>query len=199
MRHVKPGDTFVDIGANIGWFTLLASRLVGNSGHVIAFEPDPENYAILARNIERNSMKNVTPVKAALSCSPGNGWLYKSPDNLGDHRLFQCDGRESVSVELTRISDHIDWDIDFIKCDTQGHEWHVFSGMAGYFDQCEKRPPILLEVWPNGLEASGGNVDSLAAMFDGYGYDTGPIINAGISAKFDHDFEAHRTVLIEPR
>ena len=68
--------TVVDIGANYGSYTLIASKLVGNDGRVYAFEPEPGNYDILVKNIEMNGYTNVTPIRKAVSNKQGKVRLY---------------------------------------------------------------------------------------------------------------------------
>ena len=66
-KEIQPGDTVLDLGANIGYFTLLFAKLVGNNGIVFAFEPEPQNIALLTKNIKINNYKNVTLVPKAVS------------------------------------------------------------------------------------------------------------------------------------
>jgi tRNA G37 N-methylase Trm5 len=65
-RILRAGDVVVDIGAHVGYFTLIAARSVGPEGRVYAFEPDPENYALLVRNIELNGYQNIMPIQKAV-------------------------------------------------------------------------------------------------------------------------------------
>ncbi|MEM6996443.1 MAG: FkbM family methyltransferase, partial [Myxococcota bacterium] len=60
LERLEPGDTFVDVGANLGYYTVLAAKKVGPSGRVFAFEPDPESFALLKRNVDRNGLTNIT-------------------------------------------------------------------------------------------------------------------------------------------
>ena len=70
---VRSGDTVIDIGANVGYYTLLFSELVGETGRVIAFEPDPNNFALLERNVLGNGCRNVTLVPKAVAATTGRG------------------------------------------------------------------------------------------------------------------------------
>ena len=84
---LRPGDTFVDIGANIGIFSLLAARIVGPSGRVIAFEPVPITLEKLRANILLNDLQNITVVPAALCDETRRGFIHlDSENNLG--RIF---------------------------------------------------------------------------------------------------------------
>ena len=75
-KVVKKGDVVVDIGANMGYFTLLASRLVGREGKIYAFEPEPVNYGLLVKNIGINGYKNIVPVQKAVSDRTGTTRLF---------------------------------------------------------------------------------------------------------------------------
>src|SRR5262249_42101912 len=88
---VHENDTVVDVGANIGYYTLIFARLVGPRGRVFAFEPDPGNFALLKKNVEANRYKNVVLVNAALSDEPATLKLYLSEENRGDHRIYPSD------------------------------------------------------------------------------------------------------------
>jgi len=83
--EIRPGDVVLDIGANIGYYTLIFARLVGERGRVYAFEPDPTNFRLLKKNVRANGYQNVIFVKKAVADSSGSMPLYLCPDNKGDH------------------------------------------------------------------------------------------------------------------
>ena len=167
-RICREGDFVLDIGANIGWYSTLASFLVGKTGCVWAYEPDPENYEILNRNIQRCGATNVRAVRAALGATIEEVDLYLSPTNLGDHRLFN-DGsvRASVRVKVDTV-DHILSESNklpsIIKSDTQGSEGLIVRG-ASHFLATGWRPVWLLEFWPFGLRKSDTDPMELVAHF----------------------------------
>ena len=100
LRLLQPGDVFVDVGANIGYFSVLAASLVGEQGAVFSFEPDPNNYRLLCANMALNAFDgNSVTVEAALSDLAGEGRLFLSEDNLGDHQVYVGDEeRDSVPI-----------------------------------------------------------------------------------------------------
>jgi len=99
-REVKKGDTVLDIGANIGYYTLIFARLVGDTGKVYAFEPEPRNFEILKKNVETNGYKNVVLVNGAVSDSDTPLRLFISDTNMGDHKIFETDEeRESIEID----------------------------------------------------------------------------------------------------
>src|SRR5258708_4633510 len=124
---IKPGDVVLDLGANIGYYTLLFARLVGPAGRVYAFEPEPANCALLKKNVELNGYENVVLVSKAVSNQTGLGKLFLCDFNQGDHRLYDSkDGRPHIeieTVELDRFFHNYGGSFDFIKFDIQGAEW----------------------------------------------------------------------------
>jgi FkbM family methyltransferase len=157
-REVRPGMTVLDVGANIGYFTLLSARLVGPEGRVFAFEPDPDNFRLLNRNITDNGYRNVTAVNAAVTDRDGTLRLHRSAVNSGDHRAYDsADGRPAVEVRAVRL-DSLDLGggADFVKMDIQGSEWAALRGMERLLS-AERSPRLrlLMEFWPIGLTRFG--------------------------------------------
>src|SRR5262245_590665 len=88
MDLVKPNQVVLDIGANIGYYTLIFSKLVGPGGRVYAFEPHPTNFSLLDRNVQTNGYKNATVVRKAVADATGSLKLYESELNSADHRIY---------------------------------------------------------------------------------------------------------------
>ena len=130
---VKEGDVVVDIGANMGYFTLLAARLVGKTGRVYAFEPEPTNYSLLLKNIEVNGYDNVVPVQKAASNKSGKVKLFVSEEDAGNSTIFQYgDGRKFIEVEAVTLDEFFAdkaHPINVIKMDAEGAEMAVLLGM----------------------------------------------------------------------
>lgn len=175
---LKPGMTFIDIGANIGYFTVLAAKAVLKEGLVIAFEPDPHNVKLLMKNIKVNKLKNVTIVNKAVSDKPGHVRLFLSEVNSGDHRIY--DGkddeyfnagmpRREIKVETTTLEEYLCGNsrtADVIKMDIQGAEYAALQGMKRTLNQ---NPAIVLfaEFWPYGIKSCGHDpVCFLMDLFD---------------------------------
>lgn len=157
-REIKPGDIVVDIGANIGYYTLIFARLVGPNGKVYAFEPDPNNFELLRANIEANGYKNVVLEQKAVLNKLGEAKLHISFGNNGDHRLYDSnDGRSSILVEVVALDEYFKYReraIDFIKMDIQGAEPGAFSGMRSLV-QDNDNLKLTTEFWPAGLQRFG--------------------------------------------
>jgi len=99
---VKKGMVVVDLGAYIGYYTLIAAKIVGETGKVFAFEPEPHNYDLLVKNIEVNGYKNVIPVQKAVSNKTGTTYLALNPENkAGDWICDFHQGGEYIPISVT--------------------------------------------------------------------------------------------------
>jgi FkbM family methyltransferase len=171
-RSLAPGARFLDVGANLGYFTVLAAAWVGETGRVYAFEPEPRNAGLLTRNIAMNGVQNrVTACEAALSDHSGMARLYLHPDNLGDHQLHASADRESVEVQLFPGADWFagrETALDVIKIDVQGAEHAVVQGLLPLLRASGRKLRLLLELTPRSLREAGSSgeelVDTLAGL-----------------------------------
>ena len=134
QRTLKEGMNVMDIGAHIGTYTVLAAEKVGQSGKVIAIEPEPKNYKQLLKNIELNNFHNVIPQNIALTNHEGLEKLYLSPPPASDsHSLIFSDNKYSsieVSVKtLDQLLERLNLKkIDIIKIDAEGGEIPILKG-----------------------------------------------------------------------
>ena len=159
-EKIKVGSIVVDVGANIGLHTLNMARIVGNTGRVFAFEPDPSNFEILGENVKINNYQNIILEEKAVGDKHGRVTLYQS-DNPGNHRLFpqtkQTKGE--VEVELTSldkyfIDSNLAEKINFIKIDVEGLEFSVLNGMKNILKN-NKKIKILFEFVPENIMEVG--------------------------------------------
>jgi FkbM family methyltransferase len=155
-QRVAPGMRVVDIGANVGLYSLLLAGLAGPAGQVYAFEPEPSLFRTLAHNCRRSGLGNLTLFNQALGDRAGQVGFYRSIFNSGDNRLgdFGWQG-QGVQVEMVRLDDALpERCIDFIKMDVQGYEMRVLRGMEEVL-RSSPRLEIYFEFWPAGLRAAG--------------------------------------------
>jgi methyltransferase, FkbM family len=157
---LRQGMKVLDIGANIGFFTLIAAKCVGGQGHVYAYEPQRYNYRLLNLNLAVNRCANVTPQNKAVSDSCGKIRLYEDTVNYGAHsiadgNLIGHGGSKFVdAVTLDTIAASIPGtDFDLIKLDTQGAEGLIIRG--GEKTLTQTNPKMIIEFWPWGLRNLG--------------------------------------------
>jgi FkbM family methyltransferase len=149
VRHLGPGDVFYDIGANAGFFTLLAARRVGPSGHVYAFEPVPDNLASVCEQIEVNRLGHVDAIGAAVGRAPGRLALRYSPRASAMARLAHVGkaqpDEETLDVEVVCLDDFAKEHRapTMMKIDVEGAEGEVLEGARALL---EKGPKLLIEV-----------------------------------------------------
>src|SRR5580658_5837392 len=145
-RELKQGDVFVDVGANIGYFTVMASKLVGERGRVFAFEPNPFSYEILKRNVEVNDLHNTTIEQKAVSNFSGRIELWA---NKGNAYVWK-DGtrtRETFSADSIRLDDYFQSQhIDLMKMDIDGGEMMALDGASRVLSKDLEK--LVIEFWP---------------------------------------------------
>jgi FkbM family methyltransferase len=151
MRELKPGATFFDIGANVGFVTIIAARLVGPSGRVVAFEPVPENVAAIRENLALNRIDWVEVHETAIAREAGRASLIVS-DVSAFSRLSTTNvptgAREQIEVAVNSIDEFLAGGIepvpDVVKIDVEGAELEVIEGMQATL--AAHHPVILCEV-----------------------------------------------------
>jgi FkbM family methyltransferase len=170
----RPNMTFVDIGANTGYYSAWALGLLKGQGRIIAIEPDPEalRYLSSTRDINNSSIMSVMPYAA--SSQDGKCVLFRNPDNRGDNRLYENElCHDQVTIE-TRTVDHMLSDlaisnVDLIKIDVQGSEGHVLHGMKETLGRSPK-VTLLMEFWPWGLNKAGTDPGELLDFLARFGF-----------------------------
>ena len=150
LQHLRPGMTFYDCGANIGFLSLLAARLVGERGRVFAFEADPEVAGRLRENVERNSCSQVKVVEKAVWSEASKVFFERvdpatSPDRGLGH-VAETGSANTIEIEAITLDDFAKSGPapDLIKCDVEGAEVEVFRGARQLL--AEKRPVIVCEI-----------------------------------------------------
>jgi FkbM family methyltransferase len=152
--HLRPvladllseGDTFVDVGANVGLYSLLASRIVGPEGSVHAFEPNSENCRLILLSSRHNAMENITLWPVALGADPGHSLFTTALGSNGslvtetEDRLLHT---TAVVVPIVRLDDTIDEKINLMKIDVEGAESLVIKGASALVEK--HRPAVITE------------------------------------------------------
>ena len=157
------GMTFLDVGANLGYYTALAARAVGPNGRVLAVEPDPDSFGYLEQTIAANAIGNVKAFPVAASDAHAMLPLYISTDNRGDNRLYASDEeRPQVEVEARPLDALLRENkietVDLIKIDVQGYEPKVIAGLRETII-ASPNLTLLTEFWPQGMTEAGGDAN----------------------------------------
>jgi FkbM family methyltransferase len=168
QRYLRPGMTFYDIGANIGFFSLLAARIVGEGGRVIAVEADPEIAARLRGHINRNNLGVISVEEKAVWSEPGTVFFARTDPTMSPDRglghVVPDGATDTIQVSAVSLDEYVRTapGPDFLKCDVEGAEVEVFRGAQRLLT--EKRPIILCEMH------SAENHRVLLGEFASFGY-----------------------------
>ena len=169
-KVLKPGMTFVDVGANLGYFTLLAAKIVG-PGHVYAFEPEQTNFELLSKSVSVNDLRHVDVYQKALCDKEGLIKLYLS-DHMQpqSHSITFQEGRRSINVASTRLD--LFWasigrpKIDFLKIHVGGAEATVLMGAT---EVLQKAKPLIVTMFVPDVQTKERLLwDRLVSFYDLY-------------------------------
>ena len=186
LGRIQPGDTILDVGAHIGYYTLLFAKRAGAAGRVFAFEPSTRTYEQLLENLSLNDLDNISTVKAAASERAGIATINLAAGaNTGSTSLhFDAGAVGSEPVETVAIDDYLRQhaidEVNMIKVDVEGHELQVLMGLRRTLSApADRAPELFVEVNENTLRSAG---TSVAAIFDelaSAGYHAYRIVGAG--------------------
>lgn len=164
------GGVFLDVGANVGYFSIVAAMSVGSKGRVYAFEPVPEIYRILCRNISLNGLTNVAAHNLACFSSVGEMAMERETDS-GKSHLSAVDVENAQKVRLTTIDQFVNLSnvsrLDLIKIDAEGSDFEIVQGARRTIETF--RPIILMEL--DHLSRFGGSISEVETFFAGYCYE----------------------------
>lgn len=194
---LKSGQYFIDIGANIGWFTMLAARIVGPSGRVYAFEPRPNTCERLRMSISENGYSNVEVRQVALGAAPGRMTVatLMSTQNPGGTWLIATDalvgtlhdGHERFEVDVLRLDDLALDRCDLLKIDIEGAEQLAFSGAVETIQRL--RPIIISEINPEVLRiVSCVSASQFVGFVERLGYRAHSVTAAGPGPALETEF-----------
>jgi FkbM family methyltransferase len=169
-RYCTPGATVVDVGANLGYYSLLAARLVGPSGQVIALEPNSENCRLLLSSLRRSGLGNVQVLPVAADVEAG--WAYYST-HVGSNGGLIDDGdllaHPGVVVPTFRLDDLVAGPVGLLKMDVEGAEGRVVRGATRLVER--DRPVVTTELKEEMLaRVSNTTVGEYLSYFEGLGY-----------------------------
>lgn len=194
-RSLRPTDTFIDVGANVGYHTLFASHLVaggrsGNRGRVVAIEPLAPAHRSLCRNLEVNGNDNVRSVQAAVAETGGRMKLHlRHSYNWGGASVVRPRDKLEKSYDVpalpwdAAVTDEEMGSARIIKIDVEGSEGTVMDGVAKRLTEARADLEILIEISPARLAAVGRTERDVL----------GPFLSAGFRAyELDNDYDVAR-------
>jgi FkbM family methyltransferase len=182
-RCLNPGGTLLDVGANIGLFSIEAALIGAN---VIAIEAAPQHIEAIRSSISANGFNQIEVVSSAAWDRDGNGTLsLPLGANHGGFTLGHTAGDRLIEVPLRRIDGIVsDRQIDFIKIDIEGSEYRALVGAKDTIARC--KPPILLELNEKALQACGSSSRAVKELLTSYGYRGHYLYGGNIGANDDH-------------
>ena len=173
-EQLRSGDIFVDVGANFGFYSLIASQIVGAAGHVYSFEPSPSTLELLRLNT--HAYGNILVIDKAVSDRSGHLPFFHTPDYVNSGTVanppFQAaDEIVKINVKAIRLDDFFpsDFEINFLKVDIQGDDLRAINGAKSLI---ERSPglKILVEWAPTWMENAGYKIDDLPTALQDLGF-----------------------------
>jgi FkbM family methyltransferase len=170
QTELHDGDTFIDAGANIGYFTLIASDIVGGNGRVFAFEPDRTTFSTLLKNIRTNSCGNVVAFMKAVSDRTGNTTMVINSANRGENQVgVTSKSSPTIGVSCLALDDLGISEVNLIKLDIEGGEGHAIRGMKRIIEANENLK-LIMELSPSLLERHGTSPVGLLRYLQSSGF-----------------------------
>ena len=167
-QTIRPGTRVLDVGSNIGLYSIHMARLVGATGRVTSFEPDPELFAVFQRNCALNEISNLKAHSLALGSAPARLELHRMLINSGDNHLGETSSgffREAITTEVVALDDFLPgFEVDFIKIDVQGWELEALRGMRRILE-ANRDVQIYFEFMPDGYRRAGSDYAQLEDFF----------------------------------
>jgi len=207
-RYCRPGMTVVDVGANVGYYSLLASKLVGASGRIIALEPNSENCRLLLSSLRLYGIGNVQLIPVAADTA--TGWAYYSTHVGSNGGLVDDEdllAHPGVVVPTFRLDDIVEGPVGFLKMDVEGAEGRVVRGAARLIER--DRPIVTTELKEAMLDrVSKMSLVEYLGYFERLGYTASVLEKSGAERTFPdmaalladwRDRDALRDILLVPR
>lgn len=171
-RCIRESMTVVDVGANIGYYSLLAARRVGKSGRVFAIEPNPSVYQMLLQNIAVNDYQQLIPIKHCVSNCSGKACFHINRDLPGESNMLPCtaaDRDDTITVDTFPLDDLLpDCEVDVLKMDIEGAEGLALMGASRLLRN--GRSLIFMEFVPALLTKMGTPPTDVLSILRQYGY-----------------------------
>ncbi|MFC1816863.1 FkbM family methyltransferase [Thermodesulfobacteriota bacterium] len=186
-KFLIESGVFIDVGAGVGYFTAIASKIVGNSGEVHCFEPLPPNISAIQEMIQSKPNSNIILNSCALGVDNSvHSYFIERFDNYTMSSMVSTFNNmenisEKIEVKTKRLDKYLEQknirEVSLIKIDVEGYEYFVLKGLEGYFKKNADRPPIIVEIAPQVCEILGYSLREFYDFMRDYGYEAYNIFN----------------------
>lgn len=181
LEELKEGNNFFDVGANVGYYSVLASKKVGASGKVFSFEPDKENLALLHENVMLNELNNIKVFDLALGITEGLIDFKSSKNHKGISAVTVSEEeRGDYKVNITTLDSFVlqnsITNIDFIKIDVEGYEMNVLNGGKNVLSN-SVNTKMFVELNPQSLRKVGHTCAELIGLIESLGFNVVSILD----------------------
>lgn len=205
QQHLKPGDTFVDAGANIGYLSLAAAAVVGKNGFVHAFEPVKSTYALLKNNAELNEFSQINCHPLGLGSRNEEAVIYSEDQNRGGASIVNQRSEQKEIIQICPLDTILEGEkVDLLKVDVEGYEFEVLKGAEQTIRK--NHPAIILEYSQqrNNTEANNEMIHWLSNIYEGYEFfrfEKGKERSSKlVNCKFKHvGFPEHDNIICLPK
>ncbi len=208
MSHLRPGEAFIDVGSHMGFYSLVASKAVGPSGSVHAFEPGDKQHRLLVDNVGMNALGNVHVNKKGVSNKAGTATFVEGPSrNLGESYVQEGSQGGGPTIELVTLDDYCRergiTAIGAMKVDVEGLEEFVFQGAQDVLSRLRPRA-IVYESVASHSAKFGSSPERVHAMLQRHGYSIrafrhNAVVDMASCTPPAHDFIATLTEAAGPR
>ena len=202
-RRLAPGDVFLDIGANIGYYTLVAAKLAGPDGKAVAVEVSPTIFALLQENLALNgSPENVRAVNVAAAAERGTLPVYRGPSfNIGiTSTVKTLNLTLECEIDAVPVAELLEPDelrrLKLVKIDIEGAEEHVLPSLGEFLASCPEGTEFLIELTPLWWKEKKGRIGDVLAAFSSAGYHFYRIQNSYAPWRYLWPLSVHRPVRI---
>lgn len=178
-RYLRNGDTFLDVGANVGYVSAFALGLVGTSGSVHAFEPVPRYFTRLQKLQQDNPEYDFHVNNLAVGDSRGTARIAVSQNNIGANtmlpsRMRRDGSKEDIEVSVITLTDYLGErnvsNLRLVKIDVEGYEFRVIKGFVQYLREADEPPVLVIEISPPAFPEVGASLGEFASLISELGY-----------------------------
>jgi FkbM family methyltransferase len=190
-KFLNPGGVFIDVGAGIGYFSAIASDIVGITGQVHCFEPCPKNVVAIQRMLKSNPGSNIVLNDLALGLDNSiHEFNIKREYNatkasMNENVINPKEASEIIKVKTRRLDNYLEEEelskISLIKIDVEGYEFFVLKGLSTFFEKMRNKPPIICEIDPYAYKEKDASLLELYNYMKNYGYQAFNIFNSNVA------------------